>query len=60
MVPPDLARKLRRKRDRLAAEHADRDDLIRQAIDAGGSYREVADLIGLSKSAIAKIINRNR
>ena len=35
-----------------------RDTVIRRAIDAGGSYREIADVTGLSKSTIANIANR--
>lgn len=38
--------------------YQERDDAIRQALTNGASLREVAEAVGLSKSAIAKIANR--
>lgn len=35
-----------------------RDDAIRTALDAGHSFREVAEAVGLSASGVRKIANR--
>ena len=53
-----LIRRLRRDSQAVQTSYERRDATIREAIDAGASYREVSALTGLSKSAIAKIANR--
>jgi len=64
-VPPDLEGELRDVRRRLE-EHergrarliGQRDELIRRASAAGGSLREVADLVGLSHMAVRDVLRR--
>ena len=34
-----------------------RDELVRKAVEAGASYREVARVLGLSHSRIQQIVN---
>lgn len=57
-VDPALARHLSRAGDKSREWTARRDDLIRDAVKAGGSLREVAELVGLSHTAVAKIVKR--
>lgn len=38
---------------------AERDRLIREAIAAGGSLREVADAVGMSHMAVRYIVKKN-
>lgn len=59
-VDPALARKLSRAADKVRESTAARDRLIAEAVAAGGSLREVAELAGLSHTAIAKIASRTR
>lgn len=51
-VEPVLARKLRAAGLRAVRAHEQRDELVREAIKAGGSLREVAALVGLSHQAV--------
>lgn len=64
-VDPDLAKKLRKVTERIDAmqeridiERAERDRLVVQALDEGGSLREVAALVGLSGPGVMKIRDR--
>ena len=50
--------RLRRKAEAVDRAYRDRDQAIREEVAAGASYAEVAEAVGLSKSAISKIINR--
>ena len=52
--------RLRRKAEAVDRAYHERDQAIVEEVAAGASYSEVAEAVGLSKSAIAKIINRNR
>lgn len=58
-VNPALARKLSRIADKVRDSTAERDRLISEAIHAGGSLREVAELVELSHTAISKIVRRH-
>jgi len=64
-VDPALAVKLRTVTERIGVmqarvelERADRDRLVVEALDAGGSLREVAALAGLSGPGVMKIRDR--
>jgi len=50
-------RALRRIDEEVARVRLERDGLIRDAVAAGGSYREVAGALGLSHSRIQQIVN---
>lgn len=58
-IDPDLARKLRTAGQKVAEWTAERDRLIKQAVDAGGSLREVGAAAGVSHTA-AKFIAHGR
>lgn len=58
-IEPDLARKLRTAGQKVAEWTAERDRLAREAVAAGGSYREVGEAIGLSHTAV-KFIAKGR
>jgi predicted RNase H-like HicB family nuclease len=54
----DLAEPVRKARNAMAHAEADRhrrDDAVRALTDAGVSYRDVADLLGLSHQRVAQI-----
>ena len=54
----EYRRAMRRdRRGRRAACDCERDRLIREAVAAGASYREVAGALGLSHSRIQQIVN---
>ena len=57
-LDPALARKLSRASKRVEDATAARDALIREAMDAGGSSREVAELVGLSHTQVIRIAKR--
>lgn len=64
-VPPvtvdrALARRLQRAAERIEASTTERDRLIVEALDAGGSLREVAALVGLTGPGVMKIRDRMR
>lgn len=48
----DLARKLRTAGQKVAEWTAERDRLVKEAVAAGGSYREVGAAAGLSHTAV--------
>lgn len=58
-VDPDLAKKLSRAAKKAQEGTAERDRLIVEARNAGSSLREVAELVDLSHTAVAKIVARH-
>jgi hypothetical protein len=59
-VDPDLAKRLQRAAERKERWHRERDDLIREAIAAGGGPREVARLAGLTHPSVLHIVAKGR
>lgn len=57
-VDRDLARKLSRAERKVREASAAREQLIREAVKGGGSYREVADLAGVSHQTVSNIVRR--
>ena len=57
-VPDDLARRLEQAAQRAREATEQRDELIREAVQAGGSLREVAELVQLSHTGVRKIVQR--
>lgn len=57
-VDPAAASKLRDAADKARHWTTERDRLIVQAVKDGGSLREVAEVVGLSHTAVAKIARR--
>ena len=57
-VSPEKRRALKRAERRVRDANAKRDELIRKAVEAGGSLREVADLAGVSHQTVANIVRR--
>lgn len=56
VLTPETERALK-KAGRIAKKAIeDRDALIRQACEEGGSYREVGEAVGLSHNAVAFIV----
>jgi hypothetical protein len=53
----DYRRAMREIDEGVARERMERDRLIRDAVSAGASYREVARVLGLSHSRIQQIVN---
>jgi hypothetical protein len=53
----EYRRAMRRIEEDVARVRLERDRLIRKAVAAGGSYREVAGALGLSHSRIQQIVN---
>jgi hypothetical protein len=58
-LDPDLAKQLAKAGAAVQTATARRDDLIRQAVAAGGSYREVGAAVGMSHTAV-KFIAKGR
>lgn len=56
-VDDELAKRLRRNALMLDRWRASRDSCIREAREAGASYREIAAEVGLSHVGVMKIIN---
>ena len=54
-VPPDLAKKLQQSVSQLERSKARRNQLIAEAVAAGGSLREVGGLAGLSHTQVRHI-----
>jgi hypothetical protein len=50
-------RAMRKIEEDVARVRLERDRMIREAVAAGGSYREVARALGLSHSRIQQIVN---
>ncbi len=58
-LEPDLARKLRTAGQKVAEWTTERDRLIKDAVTAGGSLREVGEAAGISHTAV-KFIAKGR
>lgn len=54
-VDKDLAEKLRRAAGKVETWTQERDRLIHQARQEGGSAREIAEMVGLSHAGVLKI-----
>jgi hypothetical protein len=59
-VPPHIAAELRRTAKRMEQDKARRDELIRDAHDAGASLREIEKVAGITHVAVLKIIRRSQ
>lgn len=55
-VDPELTRKLQRAAEKARTAKAALDELVVEAAAAGGSYREIAKLVGSTHPTIAKIV----
>jgi transposase-like protein len=53
----DHRRAMRKIDEEVARVRLERDRLVRKAVSAGASYREVARALGLSHSRIQQIVN---
>jgi hypothetical protein len=53
----EYRRAMRRIDEDTARTRLRRDELVRKAVEAGASYREVAGVLGLSHSRIQQIVN---
>jgi DNA-directed RNA polymerase specialized sigma24 family protein len=53
-------RALREIDDRVGAAREKRDAAVLEAVEAGGSYREVARALGLSHGRVQQIVNAHR
>lgn len=58
-LTPDQARLLRKAGEKVAEWTRERDRLIREAVDAGASLRDVGEAVGLSHTAV-KFIAKGR
>lgn len=58
-IDPDLLKKLRAAGQNVERWTTERDRLITEAVEAGGSYREVGAAVGLSHTAV-KFIAKGR
>lgn len=58
MIDPDHSRRLRQAAAKAREWTETRDHLIVEAVAAGGSLREVAETVGLSHTAVAKIARK--
>ena len=56
----EYRRAMREVEERVATVRLARDRRIRDAVAAGGSYREVARALGLSHSRVQQIVNQGR
>lgn len=59
MLDPEKAKALRNAGQKLAYWTGVRDGLVKEAVEAGGSYREVGEAVGLSHTAV-KFIAKGR
>lgn len=57
-VDKDLAERLRRAAGKVERWTDERDQLIHQARQEGGSAREIAEMVGLSHAGVLKIETR--
>ena len=55
----DYRRAMRAIDESVAKVRLERDQLVRDAVSAGASYREVARALGLSHSRVQQIVNRS-
>jgi len=56
----EYRRGMREIEENVARARVERDELIRKAVDAGASYREVGRALGLSHSRIQQVVNEGR
>ena len=56
----EYRRAMREVDESVARARAERDQRVRRAVEAGGSYREVAHALGLSHSRVQQIVNDGR
>jgi hypothetical protein len=56
----EYRRAMRAIDDEVARVRSERDRLVREAVEGGSSYREVARSIGLSHSRVQQIVNAGR
>ena len=54
----EYRRAMREVNESVASAKRRRDDRVRRAVAAGGSYREVARALGLSHSRVQQIVNQ--
>lgn len=59
MLTPDMQKKLHTAGSYARRWTEKRDQLIKEAVEAGGSYREVGEAVGLSHTAV-KFIAKGR
>ena len=52
VIEPDMKRALNRAGRKVRVAVAERDELIREAVAAGGSLREVGQAVGLTHTAV--------
>lgn len=57
MAEPRIATRLKRAANHAAHWRSERDELIVKAHEAGASYREIAQLVGLSHVGVRRIVN---
>ena len=56
----EYRRALREVDESVSRAKRERDERVREAVAAGGSYREVARALGLSHSRVQQIVNEER
>ena len=56
----EYRRAMRQVEERVIRVRQERDRRVREAVEAGGSYREVARALGLSHSRVQQIVNQGR
>ena len=56
----EYRRAMREVDEAVAGAKRERDERVREAVAAGGSYREVARALGLSHSRVQQIVNEGR
>lgn len=59
MLDNETAKALRKAGRLVARSTEERDRLVKEAVEAGGSYREVGEAVGLSHTAV-KFIAKGR
>jgi hypothetical protein len=59
-VDDDLARRIREAVQAQEQSRQERDRLVRLARDAGGSFREIAAVLGITHAGVQKIINKRQ
>lgn len=52
MIPEDIAKQLRKAGQNVTRWTTERDRLVKEAVAAGGSLREVGEAAGLSHTAV--------
>lgn len=60
MLTPDMEKALRTAGRKVAEWTAERDRLIKEAVAAGGSLREVGEAVGLTHTAVSFIAHGRR